>query len=119
MGMASFPDTVQLMIESDILITDWSSIATDFHGLRRPVIFWDRPCPFFSLRMTPQDRVGPVVVSIDELLDVLGSIASDDYWFAERYGSEQQKLLERIHKSGLDGRAGARLVEFLSAEALS
>jgi hypothetical protein len=119
MGMASFPDTVSLMVESDVLITDWSSIATDFHGLGRPVVFWDRPCPFSSLQMTPQDRVGPVVASVEELVEVLDKIASDDDWFAENFGSEQQKLLERVHESGLDGHASARLVEFLSAEVLS
>jgi CDP-glycerol glycerophosphotransferase (TagB/SpsB family) len=119
MGMASFPDTVGLMVESDVLITDWSSIATNFHGLGRPVVFWDRPCPFSDLRMTPEDRVGPVVGSIDELVEVLDIIASDDTWFAHNYGSKQQELLERVHEAGLDGRAGSRLVEFLSSEALA
>jgi CDP-glycerol glycerophosphotransferase (TagB/SpsB family) len=119
MGMASFPDTVQLMIESDVLLTDWSSIANDFHGLRRPVVFWDRSCPFSDLRMAPQDRVGPVASSVDELLEVLDTIASDEGWFIESYGSEQRELLERVHESGLDGRACTRLVEFLSTAMLT
>jgi len=119
MAMASFPDTVRLMVESDVLVTDWSSIATDFHGLGRPVVFWDRPCPFADLRMTREDRVGPVVGSIETLLEVLDTIASDDTWFTDNYGVEQQELLERVHESGLDGRAGSRLVEFLSADVLA
>ncbi len=115
MGMASFPDTVALMVDSDILITDWSSIATDFHGLRRPVVFWDRPCPFSEVRMSVDDRVGPLVASIDELTETLDLIVSDDSWFERLYGRPQQALVERVHGAGLDGNAGLRVAEFLSS----
>ncbi|GMQ94883.1 MAG: hypothetical protein BMS9Abin12_2400 [Acidimicrobiia bacterium] len=115
MGMASFPDTVALMVDTDILITDWSSIATDFHGLGRPVVFWDRPCPFSEVRMSMDDRVGPLVASVGELTEKLDLIVADDSWFERLYGRRQRALVERVHGAGLDGRAGSRVAEFLSS----
>ncbi|MBW2940190.1 CDP-glycerol glycerophosphotransferase family protein [Zhongshania aquimaris] len=47
-----YPDTERLLLLSDILIYDWSSIAFDFLLLDRPTIYLDVPPPFrkgFSL----------------------------------------------------------------------
>jgi CDP-glycerol glycerophosphotransferase len=47
-----YPDTERLLILSDVLVYDWSSIAFDFLLLGRPAIYLDVPPPFkkgFSL----------------------------------------------------------------------
>ena len=47
-----YPDTERLLLLSDILVYDWSSIAFDFLLLNRPAIYLDVPPPFrkgFSL----------------------------------------------------------------------
>jgi CDP-glycerol glycerophosphotransferase (TagB/SpsB family) len=77
-SMKDFPDTEALLMLTDILICDWSSIAFDFLALDRPTIFLDVEAPFkngFSLG--PQYRFGNVVTDMDllgkELDEVLGS----------------------------------------------
>lgn len=107
--MSEAPDTVAEMLASSILITDWSSIATDFHVLERPVVYWDRPSPFDSYRLDPSDRVGPVVDTPAAIIDAL-ELASDRARYDGVYGERRRGLLEKAHGAGLDGGASERVL---------
>ncbi len=59
LSYADYPVAEDFLIISDVLITDWSSIAFDFMVLNRPTIFMDVAAPFakgFSLG--PEYRFG-------------------------------------------------------------
>lgn len=47
--MNEFPDIYPLLTITDVLITDWSSIAFDFMLLRKPIIFIDCPNPCWKI----------------------------------------------------------------------
>src|SRR5690606_26469467 len=68
MSSEDYPDTEEILIMSDILICDWSSIAFDYLLLDRVTIFLDVSPPFkngFSLG--PEYRYGEVVKSFEDL----------------------------------------------------
>lgn len=67
-SMKQFPDSESLLLESDILICDWSSIAFDYLALNRPTIFLDVTAPFkngFSLG--PEYRFGEIIADLHSL----------------------------------------------------
>ena len=67
-----YPDTERLLLLSDILVYDWSSIAFDFLLLNRPAIYLDVPPPFrkgFSL--DGSYRYGEAVTDLAEFKSAL------------------------------------------------
>ncbi|WP_309131504.1 CDP-glycerol glycerophosphotransferase family protein [Brevibacterium sp.] len=79
-------DTSRVLLASDILVSDYSSIIFDFLTLNRPVILYAYDLDdyvssargtYFDLR---DDRPGPLVTTQDDLVDAIrGSIAKDDH----------------------------------------
>jgi len=107
--MQAYPDTHSLIRAADVLITDWSSIATDFLVLNRPMIFIDTPDPFAdSHLLTPDDRVGHLVHSKDELAGaIIGALENPDN-FASRYSRQRKDTLDRAFGTSLDGKTCER-----------
>jgi CDP-glycerol glycerophosphotransferase len=110
-----FPDTEAVLLVSDVLVCDWSSISFDYMLLRRPTIFLDVPPPFrkgFSLG--PEYRFGIIVKNVEGLLERLEEYLrdSDSYW--AHAGQRHQDVLGRIYDRFADGRAGERCIERLA-----
>lgn len=109
-----YPDAEGILLISDVLICDWSSIAFDYLLLGRPTIFLDVPAPFrkgFSLG--PEYRFGALVANLPSLLEqmTLCIDTPDVYW--RLYGEQQLKTLDRIYGNLADGKASERCIKRL------
>lgn len=97
------PDTdiYPILILTDILITDYSSIAFDFLYLDRPIIYYpydleyynneDRGLLFEYEEYTP----GPKIFNLTDLMMILKEIFDDN--FIDNYTIKRKVLLEKIH----------------------
>lgn len=109
---ASYPDTEEILMASDVLVCDWSSIAFDFLLLERPTLFLDVPAPFrkgFSLG--PEYRFGLVVPDLQSLVDELEACvkSSEIYWSSKQKSHEEIKFL--VYGRILDGLATKRCID--------
>lgn len=111
-----YPDTESILLVSDVLVCDWSSIAFDYLLLTRPTFFLEVPPPFrkgFSLG--PEYRFGPVVNDLKSLLHRLDMCLSmpDVYW---RENHERHSaIIRKVYGESADGFAGERCVARLIA----
>ena len=63
-----YPETNELLTAVDLVVTDWSGVASDFYPLIRPVIYVDTPVPSnHSSEGAGVERVGDHVHNMDEL----------------------------------------------------
>jgi len=111
MPAARFPDTEAILLASDVLVCDWSSIAFDFLLLDRPTFFLDVEAPFrkgFSLG--PEFRFGAVVPNLQLLVDSLEQVlrSQERYW--SRYGPRHAAIKKVIYGERADGNATDRCV---------
>lgn len=110
-----FPDTESILLISDLLICDWSSIAFDYLLLNRPALFLDVPPPFdkgFSLDAS--FRFGRVVKGDAELFSALtDSLMEPGRYFAQ-YAGMHQKIRQELYGDMADGQAAARCLARLS-----
>ncbi len=105
---ASFPDTESLLLASDVLVCDWSSIAFDWLLLDRPALFLDVPAPFAKgLSVGAEYRYGLLVSNPTALFDRLAHLLADPhaYWQRSRAAHEAAKRIV------YDGAAVGRAVE--------
>lgn len=105
----NYPDTESILLISDVLICDWSSIAFDFILLDRPTLFLNTPAPFskgFSLDAT--HRFGEIINSFEQLLATLKSlsISHETYW--ENHQSLHESTKFKIYDTNADGNASRR-----------
>ncbi|WP_019612193.1 CDP-glycerol glycerophosphotransferase family protein [Thioalkalivibrio sp. AKL7] len=108
------PDTEEILLVSDVLICDWSSIAFDYLLLSRPTIFLDVPAPFrkgFSLG--PEYRFGPIVHDLERLTQTLEEALAtpDRYWRAHR--EQHTSTQHAVYRRHRDGKAADRCIERL------
>ena len=117
---SAFPDTEAILLVTDVLICDWSSIAFDYLVLERPTLFLDVPAPFkkgFSLG--PEYRFGPVVGSLDELIEHLDrTLAAPERYLADN-GARLRSAKAAIYGEHADGRSAQRCVERLVLKLVS
>ena len=103
----------ELMLISDMLITDYSSIMIEYCVLNRPIIFftYDLDSYLASERgfyYDFKDTVpGPIVYSCDELIDV---IENDDF------DNGRISKFVRTQFDVIDGKSSERIVDFLLNE---
>lgn len=100
-------DAEKYLYVTDVLITDWSSIANDFLVLDRPIIFLDKPPKFFyyGYAIRPEERPGAVVKTEEEFFNTLIRTVSEPKEYAEK----RRILREKVHFS-LDGQASNRTI---------
>jgi CDP-glycerol glycerophosphotransferase (TagB/SpsB family) len=113
MPLSHYPITHDLLQIADVLITDWSSIATEYLVLNRPMIFFDTPAPFPPTRLEPEDRVGYLVSDWEELVAALGHAAQPGD-FENRFGKRRRDVLDKAFGSTLDGHSSRRYLEALN-----
>ncbi|MFX0043510.1 MAG: CDP-glycerol glycerophosphotransferase family protein [Candidatus Hodarchaeota archaeon] len=110
-------DIMDLLIVSDVLITDYSGVFYDFLITLRPIIFfaYDRK-KYFEKRGIYFDYEtfvpGPIVKTGEQLLLKLKEI---DQW-AKEYEKKRKNIRELTNKYS-DGNSTRKLIEFLNLEA--
>lgn len=111
---AHFPDTEEILLVSDILVCDWSSIAFDYLVLDRPTIFLDVEPPFakgFSLDAS--HRFGAVVGDMDALIGRLEQFLLEPDRYAGEFSIKAQEIRSRVYDRYADGNATDRCVQRL------
>lgn len=108
---SAYPDTEDLLLISDMLVCDWSSIAFDYLLLDRPTIFLDVEAPFakgFSLG--PENRFGAIAGSMAVLLELIETYLHDPARYSESHVKKVRSVKERIYAGFADGRSTERCV---------
>jgi len=107
------PDTMKLLAVSDILITDWSSIYTDYFLTKRPIIYLEVSTKYFTEErgkpeIPPEFRAGEIVRNKEEFYKALEIVLEE----GNRFVREQKRLLKLIH-GNVDGKATERVVKVI------
>lgn len=105
---SSYPDVVHLLFVSDVLITDYSSIANDFIVLDRPIIYLEPDYELFDegYLVPPSYRAGHIVTSKKGFFDgLIDSIENPGEFSVMR-----KKIAKELHYK-LDGRSAERAVK--------
>lgn len=113
-SQSEFPDTEDILVATDILISDWSSIVFDFLVLDRPTIFLDVLHPFAKgCTLGPGYRFGHIVKDMDDLMHALGRYASDPEMYMKDYGDKHRSIKSFAYDNNADGRTSERCIERL------
>lgn len=111
---ADYPDTEALLLASDILVCDWSSIAFDWLLLNRPTFFLDVSAPFAKgLSLGKECRYGEVVAELDALTHAVAWALADTQGYRQRHGDQQQAVKECVYGGLVHGGAAERCVALL------
>jgi len=113
LDMVNEPDTMKLLAVSDILLTDWSSIYTDFLLTKRPIIHLETNTIFFTKErgkpeVPPSFRAGEITSNKKEFYQTLNLVLEK----GNRYKKEQEKLLNIIH-GRVDGNSSERIIKII------
>lgn len=114
LDMKDEPDTMKLLSITDILITDWSSIYTEFFLAKRPIIYLETNKKYFTEKRGKPEipssfRAGEIVHSNSEFFHALQTVLNSGNRFIE----EQERLLHIIH-GAVDGHASKRVFEVIN-----
>lgn len=112
---ADYPDTEALLLISDILICDWSSIAFDYLLLDRPTLFLDVEPPFDKrgLALGPEYRYGRIIVSMNDLEHALRDDLHSPAAYHEQFGERAMSTRQAIYADYADGQAARRCIQRL------
>jgi CDP-glycerol glycerophosphotransferase len=112
--VANYPDVRDLLVATDVLITDYSTISLDFVNTGRPVLFYAYDLAkyrdnlrgfYFDLE---HEGPGPVIQTTHEVIESLQNLEEASEKYRDRYA--------RFHKMfchAEDGHATERLIERL------
>lgn len=103
-----YPDTEDLLLITDILITDWSSIFTDYMAANRPMIFMDSQPDFDFSALQPSDRAGMIVSKTQELSAAISQALDSPAVFTKGYESIYTSVVEKAWGTSLDGHSSER-----------
>ena len=101
-----YVDVQPLLYISDMLVTDWSSIANDFILLNRPMIFLETRFPVEKSVLTPEDRAGYIVKNEEEFFEKLHESITKPNLFEKK----RRKALKKLYKY-IDGNSSKRCVK--------
>jgi len=109
-----YPVTEEILYITDILVSDWSSIAFDFLVMRRPTIFLEVKPPFAKgFTYDASYRFGEVVKNMDELTDSLATYVKKPQQFDTKYGKLMEKVSNEVYDLNTDGRSAERYYKCL------
>lgn len=110
----TYADTEEILLATDILVCDWSSIAFDFATLNRPTIFLDVPPPFHNgLSLGKEYRFGMVIENMDALAAAIVSCLTDPGTYQRDYADRQNDIVSELYARESIGRAAKLQVERL------
>jgi len=111
LDMPKEPDTMKLLAITDILITDWSSIYTDFFLTKRPIIYMEVDPNYYvkergKSQVPPEFRAGEISRDEKEFFQALHRVLKIGNRFSEKqhemfkiiYGAVDGKSCERVTK---------------------
>ena len=101
-----YEDVQPLLYVSDVLITDWSSIANDYILLNRPIIFLETTFPVEKFVLGPEDRAGYVVKNKEEFFEKLSEAITKPNLFQQK----RKKIVKKLYKY-IDGNSSKRCAE--------
>jgi CDP-glycerol glycerophosphotransferase len=111
---ARFPDTEAVLLASDILVCDWSSIAFDYLLLDRPTVFLDVEPPFAKgLSLDASYRFGAIAGDMDDLLRLLERYLVDPDSYMQEFAKKHAEIKAKVYGAYADGNASVRCVERL------
>lgn len=103
-----YPDTENLLRITDILVTDWSSIFTDFLATKRPIIFLDTPPEFDGAGLLPEDRAGYIVKELEELGDTVEALLKSPETYSEHHDKTIRRVVQKAWGHTLDSGSSQR-----------
>ncbi|AUN93894.1 CDP-glycerol glycerophosphotransferase family protein [Pseudazoarcus pumilus] len=109
-----FPDTEAVLLASDVLICDWSSIAFDFLVLDRPALFLDVAAPFRKgYSLGPEYRFGPVLSSLEDLKHCVDDCLENPKFYWLEHEAAHHAKRQTIYGGFDDGCSAERCVKRL------
>lgn len=112
--VSTYPDTQDLLLVTDVLITDYSSIMFDFAQSGRQSLFYTYDIELYRDTLRgfyfdfENEAPGPLLSTSDEVLDALGDLERIESEYAER----RQAFRQRFGPFD-DGHAGSRVLDAL------
>ncbi|MGK4581220.1 CDP-glycerol glycerophosphotransferase family protein [Kitasatospora sp. HPMI-4] len=112
--VGDYPDTAELLLIADVLVTDYSSVMFDFANTGRPMLFFTHDLAHYrdNLRGFTFDfeteAPGPLLTTSDRLIDALAKVDTATAEHADRYAAFRERF---CHLD--DGGAAKRVVDAL------
>jgi CDP-glycerol glycerophosphotransferase len=113
LNMDCYADTEKILSITDVLITDWSSISTDFLFMKKPIIFIEKNNRYLleekekQVLLSKKLRSGEIVFNEEDFFKTL-----EICFKKNRYKFEQEKLFSKVHGK-IDGGASERVVDVI------
>ncbi|PSL40668.1 CDP-glycerol glycerophosphotransferase [Planomicrobium soli] len=111
-NVSAYPDIQELMLMSDILITDYSSVFFDFLNTDKPILFYTYDLEEYRDKLRgfyldfEQEAPGPLCLEEDRLYDAIANIEQVKEEFKETYQEAKNRFCYLD-----DGKAAKRVVE--------
>lgn len=115
--VSAWPDIAELLLISDVLITDYSSLMFDFAHTGRPILFFTYDLERYrdvlrGFYFDFEERApGPLLAHSDEVIAALSDVDAVAAAHDERYAQFRQAFCDLD-----DGRAAARVVDRMLAD---
>jgi CDP-glycerol glycerophosphotransferase len=112
LNVTGYPDVAELILASDALITDYSSMMCDFAVTGRPMLFFTYDLADYrdSVRGLSIDlereAPGPLLATSDKVIDAIGNLGSITAQYRDAYAAFVAKFCPLD-----DGKAGARVCD--------
>lgn len=109
-----YPDMADLLLITDVLITDYSSVMFDFAVTGRPMLFFTYDLERYRDRLRgfyfdfEAEAPGPLLCTSDEVIDALRNLTGIRHSYRAAYDSFAEKFC-----SLEDGKAAVRAVDWL------
>lgn len=108
------PLTEEILAITDVLITDWSSIAFDYLPLNRPTIFLDVDPPFKNgFTVPPEYRFGDVAQNSDQLIKAIETGLNEPKSYLTNHSDITYTTRKFVYGDTLDGQSAVRYHERL------
>jgi CDP-glycerol glycerophosphotransferase len=110
--VSSYPEVNELLLATDVLVTDYSSLMFDYANTGRPMLFFTYDLEHYEERLRgfyldfPEIAPGPLLRTSDEVAAALRDLDGVRARYADRYAAFARRFCEHD-----DGGAAARVVD--------
>src|SRR5699024_537686 len=113
-NVSNYPDMQNLLLISDVFITDYSSAMFDFANTKRPMLFFTYDYEIYKNEVRgfyldfEKESPGPFVMNTDEIISSIQNINEINKKYEMKYKSFYEKYCKLE-----DGKASKRVVDYL------
>lgn len=113
-NVSNYSDIQELLLITDILITDYSSVMFDFANTRRPMLFYTYDFETYRDDVRgfymefEKEAPGPLIRTTDEIVKNITNIKEIEHKYSVKYTNFYQKYCDLE-----DGKASSRIVDLL------